>query len=57
MKSKRIIIRCVVLLWFSLVFIVYYVTFFDRFDFVFPRQMSRVVELIKVVNTYFQKVF
>ena len=30
MNFKRIVIRCVVLLWFLLVFIVYYVTFFNK---------------------------
>ena len=29
-KYKRLTIRCAILLWFLLVFIVYYVTFFNK---------------------------
>ena len=29
-KYKRLTIRCVILFWFALVFIAYYVTFFDK---------------------------
>ena len=29
-KYKRLTIRCVVLVWFALVFIAYYVTFFNK---------------------------
>ena len=30
MKFKRIAIRCVALIWFFFIFIVYYITFFNR---------------------------
>ena len=56
MKFKRIAIRCVALIWFFFIFIVYYITFFNRFTYIFPKQMKPLADLINSATGFIERI-